>query len=961
MLSYLLKLKEDKKDINLQYKIVKNLTNQTVLYLYEDSEQFELDSETLSKHKINLSDFEIRYISKEEYDEDKEYYNDFFGEKNVFEGVTRRLGNAFGAYPLPKKKDNIPPILSFYSYKGGMGRTTTLGALASYFARKENARVFILDCDFEAPGLVNLFGLTEEQCAQKQGVIEYLIDTQNLNEAEQKQVKLDDYTITIATTAAGDTSGYAGEKGTIYVMNAGNLSTNSINEDISDEDTNSEGTSYIPNLDSHLDHYLQGLARVGFENTEAITNQFLRLIDNITAKYEPDLILFDSRTGFNDVFNNIALRISDVIVGLFGVSKQHKPGLYEFLDTTFQLNKEVFMLNSIAPEVDESHEVFLKNLDEYKRNSGNDFVFRAWSLEYIPRMQKIGTPMDKRGDILLHYTDPDNYRFPDYQHNGGGQFLNALTERINELRKKKVVIDKIPTPENSNQDIIEPVSRKDILDILSEHYPKVETHAENIADIDIKYFYFRNYMRDIFHKNIFMITGYKGTGKTLLYESLRNQEFIAKLKAFSNIDATRDIRFINMVEKNNILSFNDLGFNIDDPQKNRRFWLVFIWNKLMQTFKEYYTTPLDTFNIAATETTINIFKEYTQQKENVLQMEEDLRKLNAILQEKKIEVIIAFDYLDKIISESNWGKADNPIAKLVTWVQQNPYTNIETKLFFRTDLCKKIGSINNIIALNSNTISLDWTTNEIFGYFFQTVYNITDNKFINWLYLYHTPNSENIEKITAIKKQLAQSKGRLGENDKDEIAFLVDCFFGKYVDNNNPNFGKSYNWFYENLKSANDLISLRPFIFLMQKALNDAVENYEQDRFKEKTILSGDYYASNAAREYAGKMHYEDVTKSLAESDLLQNFAETIRNKNPMLDGFRQMSLTEAQLRRLILNIYELQGKSYIRSDEWRALVKLLEDTGIISQNLEKGNSYSFAFLYKFYLQLEGNPQRRNT
>ena len=467
-------------------------------------------------------------------------------------------------------------------------------------------------------------------------------------------------------------------------------------------------------------------------------------------------------------------------------------------------------------------------------------------------------------------------------------------------------------------------------------------------------------MRDIFHKNIFMITGYKGTGKTLLYESLRNQAFITKLKAFSNIDATRDIRFINMIEKNNILSFNDLGFNIDDPNKNRRFWLVFIWNKLMQTFEKDYTTTLQTFNVTATETTMSIFKNYLQQGKYVFVMEEDLQKLNAILKEKKIEVIIAFDYLDKMIPASNWGEADNPIAKLVTWVQQNPYTNIQTKLFFRTDLCKKIGSINNIIALNSNTISLDWTTNEIFGYFFQTVYTLTGNKFIDWLYLNHTTNSENIEKITAIKKQLAQSNGRLGENDKDKIAFLVDCFFGKYVDKTKPNLGQSYTWFYGNLKSANDLISLRPFIFLMQKALNDAVENYKQDRFKEKTILSGDYYASNAAREYAGKMHYEDVTRELNESDLLQNFANTIRNKNPMLDGFRQMSLTEAQLRRLILNIYELQGKSDIRSDEWRALVKLLEDTGIISQNLEKGNSYSFAFLYKFYLQLEGNPQRRN-
>ena len=79
---------------------------------------------------------------------------------------------------------------------------------------------------------------------------------------------------------------YAGEKGTIYVLNAGNLSTNRVDDHLEN----------IDSIDTHLDHYLQGLPRVGFENAEAITNQFLRLIDNIMAQYKPDLILFDNRT-----------------------------------------------------------------------------------------------------------------------------------------------------------------------------------------------------------------------------------------------------------------------------------------------------------------------------------------------------------------------------------------------------------------------------------------------------------------------------------------------------------------------------------------------------------------------------------------------------------------------------------------------------------------------------------------
>lgn len=47
-----------------------------------------------------------------------------------------------------------PPIVAFYSFKGGVGRTTILlSVLGALLERKEPARVLVVDADMEAPGL----------------------------------------------------------------------------------------------------------------------------------------------------------------------------------------------------------------------------------------------------------------------------------------------------------------------------------------------------------------------------------------------------------------------------------------------------------------------------------------------------------------------------------------------------------------------------------------------------------------------------------------------------------------------------------------------------------------------------------------------------------------------------------------------------------------------------------------
>src|SRR5437773_2509985 len=51
-------------------------------------------------------------------------------------------------------------VITFYSFKGGVGRSMALANVATIYAQR-GKRVLALDCDFEAPGLHRYF-LTKE-------------------------------------------------------------------------------------------------------------------------------------------------------------------------------------------------------------------------------------------------------------------------------------------------------------------------------------------------------------------------------------------------------------------------------------------------------------------------------------------------------------------------------------------------------------------------------------------------------------------------------------------------------------------------------------------------------------------------------------------------------------------------------------------------------------------------------
>ena len=326
----------------------------------------------------------IEEISEYSYKYDKDYYEEysyFFGDKSkVTFGLKRRLGIYTESHEEENideeaelLDENLPAVTTFYSYKGGMGRTTTLASFATFCAKVQKQKVVILDCDFEAPGFTNYFDMNSESLENTNGVLEYLLNRQFFRDNRKLDIA-NAYSFKVGRD-------YSGE-GDIYVIPAGNLSN-----------TPADATGR-----THRQHYLEGLARLDISSVNYLTKQFQDFISDINNQLEPDIILIDSQVGFNDVLP-VLVNISKGIIGFFGNNIQNQIGLEQFLDTfgNIKSSKEIFLINSMIPSL-HYFEHFKKYINDYIGDSNKRFYgktkeknFKKYAIMSNQILAEIGT------------------------------------------------------------------------------------------------------------------------------------------------------------------------------------------------------------------------------------------------------------------------------------------------------------------------------------------------------------------------------------------------------------------------------------------------------------------------------------------------------------------------------------------------------------------------------------------
>jgi len=872
-----------------------------------------------------------------------------------------------------------------------VGRSTTLASFASYCAKIHNKRVVIVDCDFEAPGFTNYFDLDTDVLSRKSGVVEYLIDKQFAINTNQSLDIISDYSYKVGYEYVG--------KGEIFVVPAGNLS-NEITDN--GEEHEQENADYGLRM-LHRDHYLEALARLDISSVDNIVQQFTDFVTDLKTQLNPDIVLFDSRTGFNDTFAVLAC-LSEIIVGFFGNNIQNKTGLEQFLQTVGQLEaeKDVVLVNSnILGGGQRYLEDFKKQVHEITKLPQNQskFIqeepylrekeFKVYQLEKNETLQNIGTNFSyKKEATSQKFFDADfvaliekNTFFQPFfselfnkieEHKIVSTFV---TEEDSEIRTgakvlNTVVVSEIQTVGNddlrkfleSKKDSVPVIElRKALLEKLISELQRISRYADDSIP-DMKDFYFRDCMKDVFNRDKFLLIGSKGTGKTALYQAFKKSDLRQKLQERSNILTDKHL-FVNLISihkeeqaekylettKFNIPSIVDTDFFFE------RFWVVYVWNAIMldPSIKnsKYFNGELEILPITQEPNTVDRFEKYIYDKATYTQIFGILKKLDEQLKADDKNLIVLFEQLDYVVKPEYWSQGISP---LINFWRSNPFTKILPKIFLRSDLFNQLTNVTNSQNLPNRSIYIEWTKEELFSYFFKLVLQHARNEF--YLLLYSHFNYSNIEFILELDKNIAGNDNQVPTEEK-YLRPLVETFFGKYANwtdvTVNNGMGESYDWFEKNLTDAKDMISLRPFLNLIERAIEVFLSKNFNNR-NLKSILSASFFADNQVREFAVKQHYEDLAKEKGNKALLK-FYQYITVDGPSrikVPTFRRIEFND-MLNQVFMKYRrdaDLEGLSKI--DDLKAL---LLNNGIIRETdntNRKYTNYVIPFLYRNYFRV---------
>ncbi len=219
-------------------------------------------------------------------------------------------------------------IYTFYSYKGGVGRSMALANIAELFFRN-GKKVLMVDWDLEAPGLDYFFFEDEshENLLAKPGLVDMLIDykekmMQHPKDMGKKGKKtlpfkaLDHFLVDIYPDINNG--------GKLWLLSAGKRS----------EEYLSEYTNTILTFD-WKDFYDNWAGELYFE---WLRRQF---------ENKADVILIDSRTGLTEMGGVCTYQMADTIILLCGTNHQNIEGTYRMAKNF--TSKEVKKLRSDRP------------------------------------------------------------------------------------------------------------------------------------------------------------------------------------------------------------------------------------------------------------------------------------------------------------------------------------------------------------------------------------------------------------------------------------------------------------------------------------------------------------------------------------------------------------------------------------------------------------------------------------
>ncbi|WP_407457717.1 KGGVGR-motif variant AAA ATPase [Fibrobacter sp.] len=956
-----------------KFKIFVRIGFQLDAYIFTDcqnsqtieSEFFKYVTDKYAKDSIDPQKIRIYFNILPLSELEDSYYSNIVSNANTIDlGPHYRLDSIIGDNTA-KKDDSLPPIITFYSYKGGVGRTTSMVSYAIHLAKKGKA-VAVIDCDLEAPGYINFFNLSEDEIlgkGEKNGIVEFICDTQ----FKGTDVNISNYIINIYDSLnISKDSAILGQKypelGNIWLVPAGNLN----------------GSPDDPTYSYNRDHYLEGLSKLNLGNTSSVIEGFNRLFRQLQS-IGCEVILIDSRTGFNDIFGTAVLHLSKCVVGFFGYSKQNEPGFFHLL-TKYNQSENPFKLKiaySILPEDEDESSSSLKRMQNFIIKICNEKEIPPYFLIHRnPVLEKLGTA-DKKNDeqfIEKNSSSEEKDQFDDYK---------RLFEELDDTLWPPKVAETIELESTENTD--DPERKNGILDlsintpaiklrnIILRHLKNVLTNVTNFAEdttIEEKTFFYRKCMKELFNRDAFIIQGYKGTGKTYLYRALKDESISKELQKWAGVNDGKKYVFINILASKKdepSFPFKNIAYSkIEESEYYFNcFWQIYTWNKLLlddgntdlksirESIRAKSKLSQEVLPIDGQAAKIR-FDRLIDDDKTLLYIEEDLKAFNEELEKKNINIIALYDRLDTYINPLHWNKAVSPLIDY--WQNYYTYSNIYPKIFVRTDLFKQIEGTNTA-RLSNNIINIEWTIEEVFAYFFKLIFSDSNASDAYWILAHQMGINDQYIRSTQLLFGDTNNHKQFKSLKRAEMDPVVYIFFGKIVRGRLGSLGKPWDYFGNELANAdNKSISLRPFINTLNKnavdkALGTAVSNVTE-------IISSEIYASREVRDFATNQYFDDLARDEFSKDLYK-FKEVIRTAGG--EKYRYKTLNETNFEDLMADTFRRIGDSSSSVKSITDLKSLIFANGIMAETITtRGRFYKFAPIYWYAWGLKDEPIKFN-
>jgi cellulose biosynthesis protein BcsQ len=712
------------------------------------------------------------------------------------------------------------PIISFYSFKGGVGRTTATILTAMLLAR-EGKKVLLIDFDLEAPGLASIFANqsnnTENLLAVK-GFVDFLVDYE-ANQKDIAKIDLNDYYFVRNEQILVGTQG-----GELVIVPA--IATDS-----------KSAVSYIDKLSKANIKY-------GF-GKDYIPDLFIQKMEE---KIKPDFILIDTRTGINDVGGLVFNHYAQSIFLIFYGNQQNMFGLESILPQLKNLNKKdvrFYLVNSPVP-----------NQETDKKEETDFFVEKSYDI-FCSHFYKQDEVPAREDDTADHY--PINIPFND----------QALI--LNSYKKLSNLI------ENPNNPY------KDIAQIILRNYPshKEEIAYANPSILDCiiqiaegsgsseweyktqenltKYFYPRKDYRYIFEKDKFLILGEKGVGKTALFSVLSHPEYAKALARFcgiSNMEIEKTEWIIGVEkdssdfpDKNN---FNALaGFA---PSNLQNYWIILLLRKL-----ESYLLKTNPLIIEILQTDRKEIKNLASRKNIGEELHEILSSVNNSLINENKTLIIVYDYLDAIFYSENNVRGEL-VSALISFYYDNfvRLSNIKAKIFLRKDIFdKEVHSITDKVKISNYTMNIQWDYNQLLNIIWKRIYEQNNSFFkeIEKIRIEPTLFSESLNQVIPILGNIPNLP------TKEEHEVILNKIFGKVMGGNSKT--HPYNWIKNHTENTKNQIHPRTLITLFAESAK--LQKYDTEQHLTDGRLIRSRNIENALKNSVSYQQVRELGEEYAE------------------------------------------------------------------------------------------------